>query len=191
MEQHKTSSITSNNNNFSNADHQQHSEVTKENQLSIFDQVLNDDIFRIVLSFLNVSELMILAMVSKKLGIGQLSSEDYLWKEYYVNRVKVLNDNFKNQYRYQLLRKVDNTNLFEKYLHFDCDFKKHLIELGAEMALKSEQDYKKRTEYIEKLKQLEYGRVGFHTREEILACDLKIKYLQPQYKIIQIGKFCF
>ncbi|KAL9656015.1 hypothetical protein ABK040_007636 [Willaertia magna] len=64
-----------------------HSDLKKENSFNLneFENKLNDDEKKIILSFLDISSLCNVNCVSKSFSLSQLSNDDLFWKDHYKN----------------------------------------------------------------------------------------------------------
>ena len=101
---------------------QQKPSKKKKEILNIFsNDLFNEDIFYIILSFVHPLDLLNLQLVSKQLRICQLTEEDYLWKKYFEERVQKMKNNTTGK-GYGIMIEVHNITTPI------CNFKKALIK---------------------------------------------------------------
>ncbi|KAG2394032.1 hypothetical protein C9374_003796 [Naegleria lovaniensis] len=110
--------------------------------------MLNDDIYRLVLSFLSISELNRVHETSKTFRMAQLATEDCLWKNYTLKTINALVQ--RAQYKLPSLDGFKtSTTIDDFYLPYmnhghaiQKDFKLCLIHLQTQMNIKVENNMK-------------------------------------------------
>ena len=163
--------------------------------IELFNSKVNDDIFRLVISFLNIPSLLRLNIVSKKLRISTLTSEDQFWKDYYylkMNELKEASHCTRSFYN-QTTRTYTHNPIFDSYLEKTNNFKRNLIEVLDSVMTSAEKHYLERTTRIEGLTNVASESHQFLPKSKILAYTDLSSLVQPKrsdwygFKVVQVG----
>ncbi|KAG2386792.1 hypothetical protein C9374_001827 [Naegleria lovaniensis] len=155
-----------------------------------FEDMLNDDIFRKILSYLQCVDLMRLQLVSKRLRICQLTTEDQYWKDYYMKKISDLRQATAIYYYDTSARQMlwRNDSQYDHLPNRSENFKQGLIEVFKTFITKAEKSSKQLTSDLERLSFVAPKR-RFFTPDEILAYPNEdINFGSPKdFKCVTIG----
>ncbi|KAF0984149.1 hypothetical protein FDP41_007326 [Naegleria fowleri] len=156
-----------------------------------FDSMLNDDIYRNILSFLECVDLMRLQLVSKSLRICQLTEEDQFWKNYYMQKIDELIQATADYYYDSSVRQTC-WRYDSKYDHLPQrkeNFKQGLIEIFKTFLTNAEKNSKLLTAEIERQSCPQQPKRKFFTRDDILAYPKQAMNLDAKegFKMVTIG----
>jgi len=156
--------------------------------LSLTD-ILNDDIYHVILSFLDIKSLNSLGLVSKNLRISQLTTDDRYWEDYFKQKVQEFKEGSK---RYHYDRTTDKCfcdydQSLDKKENIKTEFKRNLIELVSQYMTVAMKNYLNRTVNIER-KDLNALNTPFLTKEELLeVVDVSNLPKSSSLKVLLVG----
>ncbi|KAG2372910.1 hypothetical protein C9374_013032 [Naegleria lovaniensis] len=167
-------------------------------------QTLNDDVFRIILSYFTIHELCELHMTSKSFILANLSCEDCFWQHHYRTKLQ----KFKQWTAQSLFDPETNSKITtypEYILKYDqktSNFKYNLIEMNYELERATEEHVSQVFNELKTFKHLHS--IPFYTKKELketcstisIAQYLKQVYGDLQFRVIVngnpgVGKTCF
>ena len=154
-----------------------------------FIDALNDDVYHVILSFLDIESLNLLGLVSKKLRIGQLTTDDRYWENYYKQKVQEFKEGSKGyHYDYATGRHFyDHDKVFNKYEKINREFKINLIGLVSQYMAFANKEYHKRTVNIQRT-DLNSFNTPFLTKEELLELvDVSKLPKLSSLKVVLVG----
>ena len=171
---------------------------TSSFNIDLFNEKVNDDIFRTVLSFLGIQDLMKLHLVSKSLRICTLTTEDQYWEDFYFKKLSDFKEASKQtvgSYDYVLCKYVFDTTqsrIFDSYLRKKSNYKENLTQAVQAIMSKVEKKNIERTLKIEEVKQRKDGR-QYCSKSELLnyshVVEMLDKYPPPYgvFKVVAVG----
>ena len=170
-------------------------DIKKKSKLPEFDIIkfeneLNDDIFRSVLSFLSIPDLLKLELVCKRLRICNLTTEDEFWKAYYHDRINWLKEasnttklEFNSQTgTYDTI--IVPSTFYDTYLDSNSDYKRHFVELIGDLMKEADKNTNERLNLINRLPDI--PKYTFRTREEVMQHELQ-PTVKSDIKVVLIG----
>ncbi|KAG2383107.1 hypothetical protein C9374_004444 [Naegleria lovaniensis] len=161
-----------------------------------FDLLLNDDIYKHILSYLDYSDLLRLQLVCKSLRICQLTEEDEFWECHYLKKIGelqkatvkhryVLPDPMMGYSGYKYIEQHD-----PRFMHLSevtSDYKKRLIDIFKTFLSNSDKNSKNLTSFIETISMNPYHN-KLYTREEIMAYPNElVRISKDSSKIVIVG----
>jgi len=156
-----------------------------DGDLSLTD--LNDDVYHLILSLLDIKSLNSLVLVSKKLRIGQLTLDDRYWADYFKQKVHEFKEGSK-KYRYEYETKqgfFDYDESLAKYENINSEFKSSLIDMVSQCITAANKDYLMRTANVEAT-DLNTFNTPFLTKEELLIVDVS-EIQEMSLKVVLVG----
>ncbi|KAG2389220.1 hypothetical protein C9374_014620 [Naegleria lovaniensis] len=148
-----------------------------------FELLLNDDVYRWILSFLNYSDWMQLQLVNKNFRLCQLTEDDQLWKPVYMKKLEEFREASLGE-SVGVTNDGENNNFYSKFellKERNENFKTSLIEFIKELHTKADNNFKQLTSDIENVNVTRLH--NFYKLEDIS------KYTQDQIRNSYIGQW--
>ncbi|KAG2374780.1 hypothetical protein C9374_010524 [Naegleria lovaniensis] len=165
-----------------------------------FNTTLNDDIFRIVLSFLPCNDLLTMKLVSKNsFRMCQLTEEDFLWELHFkstMNELKIATTESHFRYSESENRWISVTVLNPKYSNIDitvsCNFKENLVSILREFLSKNLELRKSeiQKEIVSTEKSIESSSILGRLLQTNLLKPQKLNSSSQWSELPNIAKFC-
>ena len=150
-------------------------------QLNI-NNFLNDDMLRIILSFLTSNDLLRLNLVSKSARFCQLCHEDFYWKPIYYQTIQNYIDSSKESDSYDVFKEK-----FE-YLESVCEnYRENLLKFLETFMKQAQQEENDLISYVDELKS-DYSKENVYIeKEEIEKYQPILSNPSKIFKIIGVG----
>lgn len=130
--------------------------------LILLDELLNDDVYRQILTFLTISDLLKLQLVSKKLRICQLTVDDYLWKDFYF---KSIDEFLKTTNQNSVTHRTTPAIVFASLFRITENYKETFFNLLRDFMMNADKDFMERERFLDELPQRIGGFKYYETRE--------------------------